>query len=320
VLLIAPLTFVTARALELNPVPLLYTEIIASNIGGTATLVGDPPNILIGSRAGLSFVEFIVHLTPVVGLVALAVMGYLALVYRKEFGRGEVFARRAAEMPQAKVKDPVLLWKCLVVLGLVVVGFLLHGRFGFEASTVALLGATLLLLIARADPHVIFGQIEWPTLFFFVGLFIVVGAVGHAGLLERIGRWVVGFTGGRLIFTSMAVLWLSALLSAIVDNIPATMALVPVILAIAGATHPGVPQAALAHLPYTMALWWSLALGACLGGNATIVGASANVVVAGLAERFGFPISFRAYLKVGIPATLLSLVISAAYILLRYVI
>ena len=321
VLLIAPLTVIIARSLGLNPIPLLYAEIVASNVGGTATLIGDPPNIIIGTHARISFLDFLTNLTPVVAVISVVLILYLALAHRKEFGRGEEFARLAAEIPDADtIKDPVLLWKCLIVLGLVVVGFLLHGALGFEASTVALLGATLLLVIVRADPHEIFSQIEWPTLFFFVGLFVVVGGVEQAGVLERMGRWMVALTHGDLLLTSMAILWFSALLSAIVDNIPATMALVPVIVAIAAEAHPGVSREALLHLPYTMALWWSLALGACLGGNATIVGASANVVVAGLAERAGFPISFRAYLKVGIPVTLASLVIAAAYVVLRYVI
>jgi len=320
VLLIAPLTLIIARTLDLNPIPLLYAEIVASNVGGTATLIGDPPNIIIGTQVGLSFMQFITNLAPVSVIVAVVLVVYLAVAYRKDFTRGEEFARRAAEIPETDtITDLKLLKKCLLVLGLVIIGFTLHTTLGLEASTVALLGATLLLVIAGSDPHDVFSRIEWPTLFFFVGLFVVVGAVEHVGVLELLGRRVVGLTGGDLLLTCMALLWLSGIISGIVDNIPATMALVPVIAAIAAQANPGVPQAELMHLPYTMALWWSLALGACLGGNATLVGASANVVVSGIAERAGLTMSFRAYLKVGIPLTLASLVMASAYVALRYV-
>ncbi|MGC8839117.1 MAG: SLC13 family permease [Anaerolineae bacterium] len=306
VVLVAPVTLFAAASLGVAPFPFLIAEILASNIGGTATLIGDPPNILIGSAAGIDFLTFAAHMTPVTLLILAAFLGLAFLFFGRDLrGKRPSAADLEALEEAALINDPGLLRKGLTVLGAVLLGFLVHGALHLEPATVAMSGATALLLWARNDPHEVLQDIEWTTLFFFIGLFITVEAVVKVGIIGAVARAALRLTGGNLPLTSMLLLWLSALVSGVVDNIPYTATMIPVVRSL-GETMPVMP------------LWWSLALGACLGGNATLVGASANVVVASLAERSGHPIRFREFLRYGVATTLVSLAMASLYIWVRY--
>lgn len=306
VVLVAPLTLFIADSLAISPGPFLIAEILASNIGGTATLIGDPPNLLIGSAAGLDFNAFLVHLAPVSILILIA---FLVSTYFL-FGRDLKVtpARRlsvAAMDERAVITNPSLLRKSLVVMAVTLMGFLLHGALGLKPATIALAGATLLLLWSRQDPAKVLQEVEWTTLFFFVGLFIVVEGLVKVGAIRQASEFVIRLTQGNLTLTAIVLLWLSALLSGFVDNIPYTATMIPVVEQL-GTSMPVRP------------LWWSLALGACLGGNLTLIGASANVVIASIAERSGSPIAFGEFLRYGALVTLMSVVISTVYIWVRY--
>jgi len=318
VLLMVPVTLTIAEHMEVDARPMLIAQIIASNIGGTATLIGDPPNILIGSAAGLTFIDFLANLTPAV----LFILGMLVVVMWLTWGRKAPTGPGLAALADLDEKSAItswpLLYKSLAVLGLTLLGFLMHGFLHLEPATVALGGATLLLLIGGANVHRALEEVEWGTVLFFVGLFIMVGALHRVGLLDRAAQLVVDKTGGNLVVTTMAILWFAAFASAIVDNIPAVASLVPMVLAVARVLHPNVPDEILTRLPDVLPFWWALALGACLGGNATIVAASANVVVAGVMNRHGQKITFLGFLRVGLPVTLISLVMSSVYLYLRY--
>lgn len=306
VVLVAPLTLYIAGVLNTSPIPFLIAEILASNIGGTATLIGDPPNILIASAAGLSFVDFIVHLTPISLIVLVAFLLMSRFLFRHQLsadaaGRAAILAMNEREM----ITDPRLLRRVLVVLGLVLAGFVFHSVLHLQTATIALGGAALLLLWTKEDPHHVLREVEWTTLFFFVGLFMTVEGLVATGVIEQVARLVLAATQGDLTLTSLALLWMSALLSGLVDNIPYTAAMIPLVHEL-GEVMPPRP------------LWWSLALGADLGGNATLVGASANVVIASIAERAGYPIGFGTFLKYGLLVTVVSMLLSTLYIWLRY--
>jgi Na+/H+ antiporter NhaD/arsenite permease-like protein len=307
VVLTTPITLSVARRLGVSPTPYLISQILASNIGGTATLIGDPPNILIGSAAGLDFGAFLTNLAPVVVLIFLAFVALTPFVFR---GSLEVpSARREAALEgteAATITNRPLLVRTLIVVALTTAGFLAHSALGLEAATVALLGATVLLLVARLDPHEAFREIEWSTLFFFVGLFVLVEGVVAVGIVDAAAGWLVEATDGELGLASLGLLWFSAAASAIIDNIPYTATAIPVVERLV--------ESGLDPTP----LWWSLALGACLGGNLTIVGASANVVVANLAARAGHPIRFGEFLRIGALVTAMSLAISTIYVWIRY--
>jgi Na+/H+ antiporter NhaD/arsenite permease-like protein len=306
VVLVTPLILFIAYELKLSAMPYLLTVILASNIGGTATLIGDPPNIIVGSAAGLDFAAFLVHLAPVALIIFVVFVPTMIFLFRQELRVDAATRAAAMELDTTGViKDQRMLVISLGVLGLVIVGFLLQSVFHYEAATIALAGAVLMLLFGKVDVHEILSEIEWTTLFFFVGLFILIGALIEVGFVQIVARALLGLTGGDLSLTTLLLLWLSGVASGIVDNIPYTATMVPIVQEL-GASMPVGP------------LWWALALGACLGGNATIVGASANVIVAGLAERAGYPISFGAFLKYGLIITLESLLIASAYIWLRY--
>jgi Na+/H+ antiporter NhaD/arsenite permease-like protein len=307
VVLLAPVTLTIARSLRISPYPFLVSQILASNVGGTATLIGDPPNILIGSRAGLDFGAFLVNLGPVVLIVLAAYLLTMRLFFAKDLSvehehREAVLALDAKE----SIKDARLLAISLVVVGLTMVGFLFHNALGLEVATIALLGATVLMLAARIDPHEALREVEWSTLFFFVGLFILVESIVHVGIVGAVADGIANAAGGHATVATIAILWFSALASGIVDNIPYTASAMPVVERLAASGLPAEP------------LWWSLALGACLGGNLTIVGASANVVVANMASRAGYPIRFMDFLKYGSVVVAESLVISTVYLWLRF--
>lgn len=324
VLLMVPVTISLCNLLRLPSTPFLMTQVIASNIGGTATLIGDPPNILIGSATGLDFLAFLTNLGPIV-VIILAVAGAAAAIRYRHVARDDIehYAEIIASAAAQRIEDPVLLRKSLVVLGITLVGFLLHGMLHLEAATVALGGAALLMLISRVNTQAVFLEIEWSTIFFFVGLFVLVGGVEQMGLLDRLASRTIDITGGNVTVTILALIWLAAALSAVVDNIPAVTTLIPLTFAVARLLFPdlaGLSDADLAQHAAVVPLWWALALGACLGGNATLIGASANVVAAGVAERHGEPISFWQFTRVGLPVTFVSLLLSTIYIWLRYLV
>ncbi|HWQ74353.1 MAG TPA: ArsB/NhaD family transporter, partial [Syntrophomonas sp.] len=286
VLLIVPVTYALTDHLEVSPLPFLLTEIIASNIGGTATLIGDPPNIMIGSATGLGFMDFIVNMAPPAIIILAITIGLLVLIFKKDLIAGPGKAAQICEFNEAdSIRDWLLLKKSLFVLALTILGFLLHQSLHLESATVALAGAGLLMLIAKSEPEEVFLSVEWPTIFFFAGLFILVGGLQENGVISLIAQKALQLTGDSVVMTGTFVLWMSAVASAFVDNIPFVATMIPLLQEIGQ----------LSAMPME-SLWWSLALGACLGGNGTLIGASANVIVAGMAERNGTPISFIKFL------------------------
>lgn len=311
VVLMAPLTLFVASTMELNPVPFLITQIMASNIGGTATLIGDPPNILIGSAADLNFVDFMTNIGPLILLLfALSALAFFLIFRNRLTVRPEV-RERVLSLDEAEVlTDQPLLRVSLLVLAGTVVGFIVASAADYEPATVALLGATLLIIVGRQHPHEVLREVEWQTIFFFVGLFMVVGGVEEAGLLERFGRRLTDASGGNLTAATMLILWPGALLSGIVDNIPYTAATIPVVEELGRGV--GAPEGS------ANPLWWALALGAGLGGNLTIVAASANVYVTNVADRAGYKISFVTFLKYGVLVTAATVTVAAGYLWLRY--
>ena len=311
VILMVPVTFLIADALESSPMPFLLTQVMASNVGGAATLIGDPPNILIGSAADLSFLDFAFALTPVVLLTLPAVLGVLYLMFRKDLNSSKDAEETIGAMDAAaSIRDPILLRKSLIVLGLVIIAFFLHGALHLEAATIALFGAAALMLYARSDVEEVLREVEWPTLLFFVGLFVLVGGLEATGFVGSIASALTNVAGGGSALTAIVVIWGSGLASGIVDNIPFTATMIPVIQDLAETEGLSEEE--------VRPLWWSLALGADFGGNLTLIGASANVVVAGMSERAGQRISFLKFMLYGIPVTLVSLLVATVYVLIRY--
>ncbi len=307
VVLLAPVAISVARTLKVKPVPFLIALILASNIGGTATLIGDPPNILIGSAAGLGFMDFLLNLAPVVLVILVAFVGIMWAFFSVPLKPPpEGFFVTLPMDPSDAIHDRPLLVRSLAVLGLTLVGFMIHNLVGLEVATVALLGATALMLVSDLDPRETLREIEWPTLFFFFGLFILVEGIVKVGIVSGIAEAIVEASGGQETVASLAILWFSAAASAIVDNIPYTATAIPIVDRLV--------QSGLS----ADALWWSLALGACLGGNLTIVGASANIVVANTAAREDHPIRFLEFLKYGAAVVAASMAISTVYVWLRY--
>ena len=307
VVLIAPVTLYIASVLRVSPVPFLISLILASNIGGTATLIGDPPNILIGSAADLGFEDFLLNMAPVAVLIFIVFLGMTRLFYARDLAvhaevRDAVLALDAEEM----LTDRRLLRISLAVLAATIVGFMLARPLGLEAGTIALFGAAVLTLAARLPSETVLEEVEWSTLFFFVGLFMLVSAIVHVGIVDAVAAALIDITNGDATVTTLGLIWLSGIASAIIDNIPYTATMIPVVQELGASGMPIEP------------LWWALALGACLGGNATIVGASANVVVANLAGRAGEPITFRAFMRHGIPVAVMSLAIATVYVYVRY--
>lgn len=320
VLLIAPVAVLLCQTLRISPVPLLICIVLASNIGGTATLIGDPPNIMIASAAHLSFLDFLKIDGPVV-LLILAV--FLATLWPALGPRMHVSAdQRAAVMAideSGLITNRRLLRRSLVVIGLTLAGFGLHAHFGLEPATIALAGAVLMMLSHHEGVEEALREVEWPTIFFFIGLFIMVSALVKSGVVIMMGQGILTLTQGNPLAMAMLVLWFSALASGIIDNIPFVATMTALVHGVAMTLHPEAATfVAAAHAPDVLPLWWALSLGACLGGNFTIVGASANVVVAGLAARTEHPISFIRFMKYGIPVTLQGLIISSVWLWLRF--
>ena len=319
VLLVVPVTLIICDHLGVKPYPFLVAQVFASNVGGTATLIGDPPNILIGSRVGLSFNDFILHLTPMIIVVQFVTCGLFHVIWGRRFkATMRARAKVMAFDERNAIVDRGLLVKSLIVLAFVIVGFVLSRQLHLEPATVALFGAAVLLLlscIGRATDEQTktvsktFEEVEWITIFFFIGLFIVIYGVESTGLLAILANKLVELTGGNLRVTVYAILWASAILSSIVDNIPFVATMIPLVKDMAPAF--GGPDGLLP-------VWWALSLGACLGGNGTIIGASANLTVAGLAERAGIRFSFIEYMKIAYPVMLITVALSMIYLELRY--
>ncbi|MCM9083055.1 ArsB/NhaD family transporter [Streptomyces spororaveus] len=309
VLLVAPVTLLVCDRLKLSPVPFLLAEVFASNIGGTATLVGDPPNIIIASRAGLTFNDFLVHLAPLAAVLTIVLVLLCRLMFAKHFVYDE---KRAAEIMELRereaIKEPRLLIQGLSVLTLVVAGFVLHPVLHYAPSIVALLGAGLLIAISKVETGEVLGEVEWPTLAFFAGLFVMVGALIETGVIAELASSLADVIGGAQLGGTMLLLGGSAVLSGIVDNIPYVATMAPITSELV-TDMGGDPD----HV-----MWWALALGADLGGNATAIGASANVVVLGIAERNRHPITFWQFTKYGLVVTAVTIAISALYLWLRY--
>jgi Na+/H+ antiporter NhaD/arsenite permease-like protein len=319
VLLIAPVTILISQALKIDPVPFLITEILASNIGGTATLIGDPPNIMIASKAEFGFMDFIINLAPVVVLILVVYLITVKIIFRGSLSVSDERRDRLMRMDEREaIKDRVLLYKCLFVLALTILGFLLHSYLDLEPATVAMAGAALLFLLSREHPQEILRDVEWPTIFFFVGLFIMVGSLVKVGLIKELSEVILDLTEGNLFGTSMFILWFSAFASSIVDNIPYVATMNPLIIDMGRELWPGLEGTELLHNEGLLPIWWSLALGSCLGGNGTLVGASANVIVAGISEKAGFPISFKRFALYGMPLMIESVIIASLYVWLRY--
>lgn len=308
ILLIAPVTFVITETLGLNPVPFLITEVLTANIGGTATLIGDPPNIMIGGATNLSFMDFLINLGPVVVVIFIVVLLLLKFIYGSQLKISEENKAKIAEFDETKtITDPVLLKKSGIVLLGTIIGFAIHQSFGLESATIALLGAGILLLISKVDVEEILTEVEWPTIFFFMGLFIMVGALEEIGVIEVVANQLISLTHGNVFVTTMLILWVAAIASAFLDNIPFVATMIPLIHSI-GATGMD-----------TTSLWWALALGACLGGNGSVVGATANVIVSGMLHKKGYKLTFGDFLKIGFPLMLISVFISMIYLIIFYV-
>ncbi|MDQ0247239.1 Na+/H+ antiporter NhaD/arsenite permease-like protein [Bacillus fengqiuensis] len=316
VLLIVPVTFSITRMLNVNPVPYLLSEVLFSNIGGTATLIGDPPNIMIGSaNKHLTFNDFLFNLAPVVLIITLVTAVILYFVYRKQLVADPKLIAKLMKLDERDyIKDAALMKKSLIVLALTILGFITHSITHVDAAVIAMAGAIILMLIGvkEHDLEEVFASVEWVTIFFFAGLFTLVGGLVDIGLIKSLAQKALEITGGDITTSSYLILWISGIASATIDNIPFVATMIPLIqdMAVGMGLSPDSAQIDV--------LWWSLALGACLGGNGTLIGASANVIVAGLASREGHGFSYMQFLKIGAPLTLVALIISHIYIFLRY--
>ena len=307
VILIMPVTFFIAKQLDINPIPFLITEIFASNIGGTATLIGDPPNIIIGSAAGLSFMDFLKELTGVVSVILIVIVLLMMFIFRKSLISDPEKMKAVANLDNSKtITDFPLMIRSAIVLVLVILGFVLHDITHIETCVTAMLGASVLLLFEK--PKDILCDVEWNTIFFFIGLFIIIGGLEASGAIALMANWILKVTQGSQQATSMIILWASGFISGIIDNIPYTATMTPMLLEI---------QKTMGQ-DYTYPLWWCLSLGACLGGNMTIIGAAANVIVSETSAHNGHPIAFMRFLKYGVITMIISLIISSGYIYLRF--
>jgi Na+/H+ antiporter NhaD/arsenite permease-like protein len=322
VILIAPITILIAQMLEIPAVPILIMEAVFSNIGGTATLIGDPPNVIIGSQAKLSFNDFINNLTPVILIVAVVSLLAMILLMKRRFtARPGTKERIMKAKPEKAIVDPLLLKRALPVLALTIIGFFLSRLIHVEAGIVALCGGLLMVIVCKVEMRGVLEKVEWTTIMFFIGLFIVIGALEINGVFQMLGKQIIALTNGNLLLTAITILWFSAILSAIVDNIPLVIAMIPLIKSIVPvfARQMGIDGAEeLVKVQIEQPLYWSLALGACLGGNGTLIGASANVVISQIARRNKYNLTFACFTKYGFPMMLLSLVICTLYVYLRY--
>ena len=307
VLLIGPMTLAITSMLRINPIPFFMTQIMASNIGGTATLIGDPPNIMIGSAAGYTFADFITNTGVAVLFVLAATIVCFYFIYGRKLHVEPEAMDSILQLDENKaIKDRSLLIKSVVMILLVVFGFVFHSQLHLESCTIALTAAAVMLLIGRQDVEEIVAGVEWTTILFFTGLFIVVGGLQETGVIQILANGLMDLTEGHMTLTILLILWVSAIVSSFLDNIPFVATLIPLILTMQSSGVDVTP------------LWWAVSLGACLGGNGTLIGASANVVLSGISNRHGFPITFASYFKVGFPLMLVSVAISTVFLLLRF--
>lgn len=308
ILLIAPVTFVITETLGLNAIPFLLTEVFSANIGGLATSIGDPTIIMISGATGLSFTDVLFNLGPIVLVIFTVVLLILKFIFREQLHISEDNKKKIESFDVSKaITDPVLLRKSGLILLLTILGFASHHALGVESATIALLGAGILLLIGKVDVEEVLEEVEWPTIFFFMGLFVMVGALETVGVLEILASGLINLTGGSVVITSLLILWVAAIASAFLDNIPFVATMIPLILNIGQMTGMD-----------TTPLWWALALGACLGGNGSIVGASSNVIVSGMLHKKGYKLSFGDFLKIGFPIMIVAVAISTVYLLVFY--
>ena len=307
VLLIGPMTFSICKTLELNPIPFLMTQIISSNVGGTATLIGDPPNIMLGSAADITFVQFILYDGPIVAIVMIATIIGFRFLYHKGLTVTPEKMELIMKMDEKEeIRDQVLFYKSIIMICLVALAFILHDNLGLKTSIIALSCAALMILIGKQDVEETVHDVEWPTIVFFAFLFIVVGGLEKVGIIHMMAEAMINATGSHYVILMIVILWVSALCSAVLDNIPFVATLIPLIQTMAAEGIDVWP------------LWWAVSIGACFGGNGTIIGASANVVLTGIANRKGYPITFIDFLKVGGPMMLLSIVLATIYLLVRF--
>jgi Na+/H+ antiporter NhaD/arsenite permease-like protein len=321
VILMAPITILLCQLLDILPMPILIMEAVFSNIGGTATLVGDPPNILIGSQAHLSFNDFLINLSPPVLVMIVLLLGVMAFMFRHTIRTTDQTRKRIAQSrPEKAILQPDVLKKALAIFGLILAGFIGGRLLGIEPGIIALSGAMLMVLVCKKDIHHSLVHVEWNTILFFAGLFMMISALEHSHVFEKMGEFILHICGGSLMATALTILWFSAIASAIVDNIPLVMAMIPLVKGIVPvfALHMGLQDAAMVQTQIAEPLLWSLALGACLGGNGTLVGASANVVIAQVANRNNCPISFWSFTKCSFPFMIVSLVIAHLYVYGRF--
>lgn len=321
VILIAPITILICEILELEVVPFLVLEAVASNVGGTATLIGDPPNVLIASATGLSFNEFVVHLAPAVAVMMLLGLPLVMLYGKRSFQvREDLKERLLRARPDKAILEPVRLKRALTVFGGMLLAFFASHSLHIEPGIVAITGALVMAIVCRVDLHHALEKVEWNSIFFFVGLFMLIGALEHNHVFESLGLTILDVTAGNFAATALVVLWFAAIASAIVDNIPLVIAMIPLIRTIVPvfADHMGVTDPEVIRLQIEEPLYWALALGACLGGNGSLVGASANVVVAQIARRNRYDFTFWAFTRMGLPVMFGTTAIASVYLWLRY--
>ncbi len=307
VLLVGPMSIAIARMLKIDPVPFLMGQILASNVGGTATLIGDPPNIMIGSAAHLSFMDFLDNTGFAVLFILVVLILLMKIVYEKKIELGTVDTGAVEKLdPSKSITNRALMKKGIIVLICVIVGFMFHDKLGIESSVIALTAAAVMLIIGREDVNEAIQDVEWTTILFFMSLFVVVGGLTETGIIKELASKIIDATNGHPMVTMLVLLWASALLSSILDNIPFVATLIPLILAMQA---DGID---------VTSFWWAISLGACLGGNGTMIGASANVVLSDISTKHGYPITFKSYLKVGMPFMLLSIVISTVFLVVKF--
>lgn len=307
VLLVGPMSIAIARMLKIDPVPFLMGQILASNVGGTATLIGDPPNIMIGSAAHLSFMDFLENTGFDVLFILAVLILLMKIVYEKKIEMGTVDTSAIEKLdPSKSITNRALMRKGIIVLICVIVGFMFHDKLGIESSVIALTAAAVMLIIGREDVNEAIQDVEWTTILFFMSLFVVVGGLTETGIIKELASKIINATDGHPMVTMLVLLWASALLSSILDNIPFVATLIPLILAMQ------------ADGMDVTSFWWAISLGACLGGNGTMIGASANVVLSDISTKHGYPITFKSYLKVGMPFMLLSIVISTVFLVVKF--
>ena len=307
VLLIGPMTLTVCKLLDVNPIPFFMTEILASNIGGTATLIGDPPNIMIGSAAGYSFFDFILYDAPAVAIILVAILGVFYALYGRKMNVDDEHKARITELDEhAQIKNRRLLKQSVVMTALVVVGFMAHGALGLESCIIALGAAGIIMLISGESIEEALSNVEWTTLSFFAGLFVIVGALAETGVIGMLANGLIDATGGNVFITMLVLLIGSAVISSFLDNIPFVATMIPILLAMESTGMDVTP------------LWWAVSLGACLGGNGTLIGASANVVLSDISKKNGHEITFVQFLKTGFPIMLLTVAIAGLYLVVRF--